>query len=342
MVEATGGDLQAALKHVFKDYCAGQATMDGKSWAKLCKDTKLIDKKLTATDVDLIFAKSKAKTDRRITYDQWLTALGHAADKKGCGADAVHATVAASKGPILAGTKAEATRFHDDKSAYTGVHAHGGPSTVDTDKIADISQTLDRSAADVRGNKIQSDVAHVTHKVAGVVLEEEKKAAPKGTGKKASATPQEAAKSAPAASLQAVFMEFSAGAKEIDGKTWAKLAVDTKIVNKQCTKTDIDLIFAKVKDKTARKITYAQFAQAIEQCAAKRGESQADLEATILASGGKTLTGTQAQATRFHDDKDAYTGVYAHGGPSSASGKVDDISQLLDRGAADVRGVAKK
>jgi len=154
MVESTGGDLQAALKHVFKDYCAGQATMDGKSWAKLCKDTKLIDKKLTSTDVDLIFAKSKAKTDRRITYDQWLTALGHAADKKGCGADAVHATVAASKGPILAGTKASATRFHDDKSAYTGVHAHGGPSTVDTDKIADISQTLDRSAADVRGNKI--------------------------------------------------------------------------------------------------------------------------------------------------------------------------------------------
>lgn len=138
--------------------------------------------------------------------------------------------MAASKGPILAGTKAEATRFHDDKSAYTGVHAHGGPSTVDTDKIADISQTLDRSAADVRGNKIGGDVAHVTHKVAGVVLEEEKKGAPKGTGKKAA--PKEEVKSAPAASLQAVFSEFSAGAKEIDGKTWAKLAVDCKIVNK--------------------------------------------------------------------------------------------------------------
>ena len=43
--------------------------MDGKSFAKMCKDTKLIDKKLTATDVDLIFAKSKAKTDRRISFD---------------------------------------------------------------------------------------------------------------------------------------------------------------------------------------------------------------------------------------------------------------------------------
>ena len=339
MVEATGGDVQGALKQVFKDYCAGQATMDGKSWAKMCKDTKLVDKKLTGTDVDLIFAKSKAKTDRRITYDQWMTALGHAADKKGVGAEAVHGTVAASKGPILAGTKAEATRFHDDKSAYTGVHAHGGPSTVDTDKVVDISQTLDRTAADVRGNKLQGDVAHVTHKVAGVVLEEEKKAAPKKASKPAAA--REETKSEPAASLQAVFTEFSAGAKEIDGKTWAKMAVDCHVVNKQCTKTDIDLIFAKVKDKTARKITYAQFAQAIEHCATKRGETKADLEAKILASGGKTLTGTAAQATRFHDDKDAYTGVHAHGGPSSASGAVNDISQLCDRGAADVRGVQK-
>lgn len=43
--------------------------MDGKSFAKMCKDTKLIDKKMTATDVDLIFAKSKTKADRRITFD---------------------------------------------------------------------------------------------------------------------------------------------------------------------------------------------------------------------------------------------------------------------------------
>lgn len=49
------------------------------------------------------------------------------------------ASVGASKGPVLTGTKAEANKFHDDKSLYTGVHANGGPSTVDTDKVADIS-----------------------------------------------------------------------------------------------------------------------------------------------------------------------------------------------------------
>jgi len=45
----------------------------------------------------------------------------------------------------------------------------------------------------------------------------------------------------------------------MDGKTFAKMAKDTKILDKALTATDIDLIFAKVKDKTARKINYAQF-----------------------------------------------------------------------------------
>ena len=98
----------------------------------------------------------------------------------------------------------------------------------------------------------------------------------------------------PAADLQAVFNQFSAGAKEIDGKVFAKLAVDCKIVNKKCSKTDIDLIFTKVKEKNARKITFPQFKTAVEQCAEKRGEPMADLEAAILQSGGKKLTGTQA------------------------------------------------
>ena len=43
--------------------------MDGKGFAKMAKDTKLIDKKLTNTDVDLAFSKIKDKSARRITFD---------------------------------------------------------------------------------------------------------------------------------------------------------------------------------------------------------------------------------------------------------------------------------
>jgi hypothetical protein len=58
-------------------------------------------------------------------------------------------------GPVYQGTKAEAVKYHDDKSLYTGVYANGGPSSVGgIGGVSDISQLCDRSAADVRGSKI--------------------------------------------------------------------------------------------------------------------------------------------------------------------------------------------
>eukprot|EP00961_Rhodomonas_salina_P168979 2276839-Rhodomonas_salina.2 len=44
--------------------------MDGKSFAKLARDTDLLDTKLSSTDVDLVFARIKEMTERRITYEQ--------------------------------------------------------------------------------------------------------------------------------------------------------------------------------------------------------------------------------------------------------------------------------
>ena len=126
--------------------------MDGKSFAKLAKDLKLVDaKNLVATDVDLIFARIKDKAARRITYAEFQNGLCLLAQKKGISLLKMHEIVANSKGPILVGTKAEAVKYHDDKSLYTVVHANGGPSTVDTDKCADISSLCDRSDCDVRG-----------------------------------------------------------------------------------------------------------------------------------------------------------------------------------------------
>ena len=43
--------------------------MDGKTFAKLAKDCKILDKKLTSTDIDLIFAKCKAKELRKINFE---------------------------------------------------------------------------------------------------------------------------------------------------------------------------------------------------------------------------------------------------------------------------------
>jgi len=128
----------------------------------------------------------------------------------------------------------------------------------------------------------------------------------------------------------------------MEGKTFAKFAKDCKVINKKCTGTDIDLIFAKIKDKSARKITLPQFMAGLELCAAKRGEDMAALEAHVLAAGGPVFTGTKAGPNKFHDDKSLYTGVYAQGGPTNVDkGNINDISQTCDRSSADVRGIKK-
>lgn len=126
----------------------------------------------------------------------------------------------------------------------------------------------------------------------------------------------------------------------MDGKCFAKVSKDTQMLNKALTSTDIDLIFAKIKDKAARRINFAQFESGIELCAGKRGESMQSLLAKVLESGGPIYQGTKAEAVKYHDDKSLYTGVYANGGPSNVGGTggVSDISQLCDRSAANVRG----
>lgn len=52
------------------------------------------------------------------------------------------------------------------------------------------------------------------------------------------------------------------------------------------TVTDADLIFAKVKAKGARKITFAQFEKAIPDLAARKGISAEEFIATLSASQG--------------------------------------------------------
>nr|XP_046254564.1 tubulin polymerization-promoting protein family member 3 isoform X2 [Scatophagus argus] len=57
--------------------------LNGKNWAKLCKDCKITDSKnVTSTDVDIVFSKVKQKTSRIITYEEFLRALEELAPKR--------------------------------------------------------------------------------------------------------------------------------------------------------------------------------------------------------------------------------------------------------------------
>jgi len=129
-VAGSGGGGSGSLEGTFESYCNGQPGLDGKSFAKLCKDCSLQDRTFTPTDADLIFAKVVPKGSRRIDLAQFRAALEHVATKKKISVEAVQDAVAGSGGPVLKGTQADAVRFHDDKSTYTGVHVNGGPEAV--------------------------------------------------------------------------------------------------------------------------------------------------------------------------------------------------------------------
>jgi hypothetical protein len=113
---------QHHLKAVFKAFSGAREDMDGKSFSKLCKDCDLLDEAFTATDVDLVFAKV-VKGHRRISFAQFEHLLRLIAEKKGVEHGQFIKNVALSEGPKLNGTLADAVRFHDDKSTYTGRHS---------------------------------------------------------------------------------------------------------------------------------------------------------------------------------------------------------------------------
>jgi len=144
------------LESVFLSFTAGKKEMSNKEFAKLIKDCGLLDKKLTSTEVDLIFSKVKTKTSKNLTYEQFEEGLKQAAEKKKVEHSVLVETIVGTGGPSFTGTKADYVKFHDDKSQYTGVYARGGPSNVDVGSggaISDISQLCDRTGADVRGVK---------------------------------------------------------------------------------------------------------------------------------------------------------------------------------------------
>eukprot|EP00961_Rhodomonas_salina_P284453 3844658-Rhodomonas_salina.1 len=295
------------LEAVFGVYCEGQATMDGKSFAKLSRDAKLLDSKLlTATDVDLTFAKIKAKAERRINFDQFRDGLKIFAHKKGGAYDDIKmAIMQCEEGPVLSGTRAEANKLHDDKSLYTGTFSPTGAA-------------MQRSASR-KGLRMAPAMTPDGKEVDHAMLEKE-------FGN----------------SLKRHFEYYcdNPAQDSMDGRYFNKLAKDCDLLDANLTATDVDLAFAKVKKPDARRITYMQFLDGLSIFASKKGISLEDIRVKVKASQGPILTGTVAEANKFHDDKTLYTGVHAHGGPSLAS-TIVDLEKHLDRSPSDVRGVRK-
>ncbi|KAF8296013.1 hypothetical protein C3747_130g51 [Trypanosoma cruzi] len=145
-------------------------------------------------------------------------------------------------------------------------------------------------------------------------------------------------------SIESAFYAFAsfggAPTKEMDNAHFSKMLKETKVIGKQFTSTDADLLFNKVKAKGARKITLSDFVdKAVPEIASKLKKSVEELIADI-SSCSPEARATKADAVKFHDDKNMYTGVYKAGGPTNVDRNSGSLSGVVDRRVAqtDVRG----
>jgi len=111
-----------SVDRVFDDFCNGGRTLDGKSFAKLCKDAGLVNRSFSVTDADLLFTKVMKGKGRQMAIDSFYEALLGIAAKTGAEPQDVELRVINCSGPVRNATQADAVRFHDDKSTYTGMH----------------------------------------------------------------------------------------------------------------------------------------------------------------------------------------------------------------------------
>ncbi|TSK20184.1 Tubulin polymerization-promoting protein [Bagarius yarrelli] len=78
----------------------------------------------------------------------------------------------------------------------------------------------------------------------------------------------------------AIHGDTRATGREMHGKNWSKLCKDCGIIDsKSITLTDVDIVFSKVKNKSARTITYNQFKEALSELARKRFKDKTGEEA---------------------------------------------------------------
>lgn len=107
-------DGTSSYQEVFQAFCGPRNAMDGAAFSKLCKDCRLLDRRFSPADADLIFTKVCPRGHRRIGLEQFEEAVWLIGRKRGLEYGSLLESIANSAGPLLKATQtqAEVTKFH--------------------------------------------------------------------------------------------------------------------------------------------------------------------------------------------------------------------------------------
>jgi len=335
-----------SLKEVFVKFCnfgkrgATQTEMDGRTFVKLLKESKVMDNGLTTTDADMVFAKCSTK--RKLDLKAFTGALKELAEKAEVEFDSMLDQIKACAGPGTGSATKTGKVARGLDTAHTATSANV-KTIVDKEKQG-LDGLLDRSEADVRGvkkgydnsklNRLGSVENPIPEARGGTDSEEE--------------TPRasEASKASNAGSMKAVFIKFcnfgkrGAQVKEMDGRSFVKLLKECKVLSTGLTTTDADMVFAKCS--TKRKLTLKSFQSALKQLSEKPAatKSYEEMVEMILTCGGPG-TGKATKTGKVARGLDtAHTATSANV-KTLVDKEKQGLQGLLDRSDADVRGVKK-
>jgi len=261
-------EAPADVESVFQAF-AGGLTMDGVKFAKACRDCGLVDaRQFNTRDVDMTFAKL-AKGKRQIQYPDFLRALVVIAGKKGTAVTHIYSQVGDSA-PIQRATKADAVRFHDDKSTYTGVQAKSlDPGGVVHELRDEPSPRPQRLTVTSRRSSLSSR---------GRVDDERQEDDDGGV-----------------ISVNTTFYKYASKSDDyMDGSQFCKVCVDCGLVDAKFTRGDVDVVFANVCFRGERKIGIGQFEDALKETARRKDVAVYFVRKAVALSKGPRLRTTRA------------------------------------------------
>ena len=233
---------------------------------KLCRESGLVGgPSVTPSDVDLVFAKAKEKTARRLDFAQFLDALALVADRRGEAVGEVLDAVLHCGGPVLNTTVADAVAGGDvsmGSATAAAVHSPASTPQLVTPSASYVeAQAAAAAAAGPEGvggrsagggarrgstqgsSSTASAVASPPCPVSGLGSDPEKAQAPR----RLRDTFQAFASFGVGSSTGAGAGGPGAGNKlEMDSKQFAKLCRQAGVMDGRLNSTDVDLVFTKV------------------------------------------------------------------------------------------------
>lgn len=332
--------VNSDVQQVFARYCGTSAKeMDGRGFSKLCRDCGLLDKPAEARDADLVFAKAAAK-GRRLGFAQFERALALMAERRGSEESNILAVVGDAGQPILSGTRAEPVRLHDDKETYTGVHGHSRR------RPSSCTSLVDRGKA---GSAVKVAAGSLLRCPMPELRTRSSSRTPSEISMPSRSSPMGSRTSSPSHEalstgwggrygysrlLEVVFDSYCGADKtDMDGKSFAKLMKDSRVIDRRFSAADADIAFAKAVPKGQRRIDLQGLKTALLFVADKKGVQAGDVFAAVAGQGaGPNHSGTRVEPVRFHDDPSTYTGVHAIGDLESAPKGKGTVTRIASSG----------